>query len=67
MPCNSGGRGPLLILLAFLLGLPASAATDTFTFGVVPQFDARRTLRVWKPLLTYLETETGNGDEEGSR
>ena len=32
---------------------------DTYTFGVVPQFDSRETLRVWQPLLAELKKRTG--------
>ena len=53
-------------LLATIVGLASLAGTSTraseagtYTFGVVPQFDARQTHRVWKPLLTALEERTG--------
>ena len=53
-------------LLATIVGVATLAGTSTrasepgtFTFGVVPQFDARQTHRVWKPLLTALEQRTG--------
>lgn len=34
-------------------------AETTYTVGVVPQFDARRTQKVWTPILKRLESETG--------
>lgn len=38
----------------------ASAFAETsYTIGVVPQFDARRTQKVWTPILKRLEAETG--------
>ena len=53
-------------LLAATIGLAGLAETParasepvTCTFGVVPQFDARQTHRVWRPLLTALEARTG--------
>jgi len=43
-----------------MVGTPAYASKSvTYTFGVVPQFDARHTHRVWRPLLTELEQRTG--------
>ena len=34
-------------------------AETSYTIGVVPQFDARRTQKIWTPILKRLETETG--------
>ncbi|WP_299874773.1 phosphate/phosphite/phosphonate ABC transporter substrate-binding protein [uncultured Cocleimonas sp.] len=34
-------------------------AEKSYTVGVVPQFDARRTQEVWTPILKQLEAETG--------
>ncbi|UCC55453.1 MAG: phosphate/phosphite/phosphonate ABC transporter substrate-binding protein [Gammaproteobacteria bacterium] len=53
------GRVSLLLILTLLLTPPKVVATETFSFGIVPQFDARRTHKVWKPLLMRLEAETG--------
>jgi len=53
------GRVSLLLILTLLLTPPRVVATETFSFGIVPQFDARRTHKVWKPLLMRLEAETG--------
>jgi len=48
------------LVLACLAGTLARASEPvTYTFGVVPQFDARQTHRVWRPLLTALEERTG--------
>ena len=52
-------RGSWLLALALLLTPPMAAATDTYSFGIVPQFDARQTHKIWKPVLTRLEAETG--------
>ena len=56
----------IAVLLASFIGLfvtvgaPVYASESvTYTFGVVPQFDARHTHRVWRPLLTELEQRTG--------
>lgn len=34
-------------------------AESVYTIGVVPQFDARRTQKIWTPILKHLEAETG--------
>lgn len=50
------------VLLAALFALcwaPAALA-ETFTFGVVPQFEQRRLFATWRPMLDYLERETGH-------
>lgn len=56
----------LAVILAAITGFTAMAGSqlsaaepETYTFGVVPQFDARQTHRVWRPLLTELEKQTG--------
>ena len=59
MSSHVSGRVLSLMMLALLLTTLQAAATGTYSFGVVPQFDARQTHRVWKPLLTRLEAETG--------
>ncbi len=52
-----------LILTIFFAGVcsfsSAAFAEKSYTFGVVPQFDARRTQQVWTPILQRLEAETG--------
>ncbi len=53
------GRGATLMITALLLASLQAAVADTYTFGVVPQFDARQIRQVWKPILTRLEAETG--------
>lgn len=55
-----------LILLLALVGLFAQAAgvrADTFTVGVVPQFERRQLFAVWKPILDELGRRTGHGFE----
>lgn len=48
-----------------LSGLARSAQEDgrppAYTFGVVPQFEARQTHAVWMPILNDLEKRTGYG------
>ena len=47
------------IALIFCVAAPVSAAEKTLSFGVVPQFDARKTRMVWQPILHSLEEQTG--------
>lgn len=35
------------------------AAEKTYIFGIVPQFEARRLHKIWRPILNYLQKETG--------
>lgn len=57
-------KNKLTVLLLFfyislnILASPTFAETQ-YTIGVVPQFDARRTQKVWTPILKRLEAETG--------
>jgi phosphonate transport system substrate-binding protein len=48
--------------LALLLSLAstASSADEALTFGVVPQFDARRIQSIWQPILDELEKQSGH-------
>lgn len=53
----------MLRLFALACGLLAAAlpaAADTFTVGVVPQFERRQLYAVWKPILAELEKRTGH-------
>ena len=45
-------------LMLILLGKSALADT-VYTLGVVPQFEATRIYAIWKPIINYLEKETG--------
>ena len=47
------------IVLVICVAAPVSAAGETLRFGVVPQFDARKTRMVWQPILQSLEEQTG--------
>jgi len=47
------------IALVICIAAPVSAAEETLRFGVVPQFDARKTRMVWQPILHSLEEQTG--------
>lgn len=42
------------------LGLAtAPLAAQTYTFGIVPQFEARKLARIWKPIIDEIEKRTG--------
>lgn len=48
------------LLLALLLWLAATTGfAETYTFGVVPQFEQRKTFAIWSPILAELEKRTG--------
>jgi phosphonate transport system substrate-binding protein len=49
-----------LFLLTLLWLLAGSGFADTYTFGVVPQFEQRKTFAIWKPILVELEKRTGH-------
>ena len=53
----------VLLLLCFSFGNNASAEiydnNTVYSFGVVPQFDARRIYSIWRPILDELQTITG--------
>lgn len=53
----------LLTLFIWLLCLsgPVSAelTQETFSVGVVPQFETRRLHQVWRPILNHIEQQTG--------
>ncbi|MGB0750107.1 MAG: phosphate/phosphite/phosphonate ABC transporter substrate-binding protein [Magnetospiraceae bacterium] len=54
--------GGMLAMVAFLVGLapPAQAqGKKIYTFGVVPQFEARKLAAIWVPILQALGKETG--------
>lgn len=40
--------------------LPSSLLADSFTVGVVPQFDIKTLYRIWNPILDQLEQRTGH-------
>jgi phosphonate transport system substrate-binding protein len=40
-------------------GEPAQDTVSRYTFGVVPQFDARKVYAIWRPILNELEKNTG--------
>lgn len=46
------------IATAFTLTTPAAA--DTFTVGIVPQFEPIKLAEIWSPILRELEEETGH-------
>lgn len=48
------------LLLCLLLSSSVSAQpVKTFTIGVVPQFEAKKLRKIWKPILAELEKATG--------
>lgn len=49
-----------LIGLVFIsLALPANSQEKVYTFGVVPQFDARQIKSIWQPILDAVSHQTG--------
>ena len=48
----------LLFLVLFWLSAGQGLA-ETYSFGVVPQFEQRKTFAIWKPILDELERRTG--------
>lgn len=48
------------VLILFLGTLATySQAAETYTFGIVPQYDQRQLFEIWKPLLDELKERTG--------
>lgn len=50
-------------LVAGLLIAGASAQAETYTIGVVPQFEALRLAEIWTPIVDELEARTGHDFE----
>lgn len=50
--------GPVATLLTVFL-FAGGAAAETFKVGVVPQFEARKLARIWKPILEEISNRTG--------
>ncbi|MBI5250171.1 MAG: phosphate/phosphite/phosphonate ABC transporter substrate-binding protein [Desulfomonile tiedjei] len=48
-----------LFALVLLARPPHSYPTETYSFGVVPQYDQRHLFRIWKPLLDLLQERAG--------
>lgn len=48
-----------LLMLMLLWLVAATASAETYTFGVVPQFEQRRTFAIWTPILAELGKRTG--------
>jgi len=56
----------VFLMLCILIStcLPVHSQADegtekTYIFGIVPQFEARRLHGIWRPILNYLQKETG--------
>jgi len=48
----------MTVILLFLMNSSTAIAVE-YSFGVVPQFEARKLYRIWKPILEVLEQRTG--------
>jgi phosphonate transport system substrate-binding protein len=59
--CGCKGVVTLSLIFALFQVWHASAASgaDTYTFGIVPQYDQRQMFATWKPVLNELEKRTG--------
>lgn len=50
----------LVVAAVVTLGLSVQRAmAQTYTIGIVPQFDSRQLSATWTPIIDYLESETG--------
>lgn len=49
----------LTMLLGLLLSTCAMAATQTYTFAVTPQFEQRKLIAIWMPIVEEVEKRTG--------
>jgi len=47
-------------VLASCFALSGAATADTFTIGIVPQFEPIKLAEIWSPILRELEEETGH-------
>lgn len=48
-----------VMLAGLLLGLAARAEPPTYTFAVTPQFEQRKLIAIWTPIVQELEKRTG--------
>lgn len=54
------GQAVLAILVSlFACGAPGLAAAESYSFGIVPQYDQRQLFGIWMPLLDELQRRTG--------
>lgn len=60
--CRRGGvwRRLLVGLLATAALASGTAAAETYSFGVVPQFEARKMFGIWQPIADEMEKRTGD-------
>ncbi|MBI5889812.1 MAG: phosphate/phosphite/phosphonate ABC transporter substrate-binding protein [Nitrosomonadales bacterium] len=59
---HSASRGLALLpvlLLGLLFNACAMAATPTYTFAVTPQFEQRKLIAIWMPIVAEVEKRTG--------
>ena len=49
----------LLIFFLCLAGVTSASATESYTFGVVPQFDIRQIEQIWQPILKEVSMRSG--------
>jgi phosphate/phosphite/phosphonate ABC transporter binding protein len=52
---------PTLFMLTVLFSISTTTTAEqkTYTVGIVPQFEAKKLRRIWKPILKQLEQKTG--------
>jgi len=48
-----------IVIYFFSVNTTAYAQGKIYSFGVVPQFEARKLFSIWQPIVSYLEKETG--------
>lgn len=49
----------LLAVSAMIPGTQAAAETQTYSIGILPQFEARKLKAIWEPIITAVEKESG--------
>jgi len=49
----------LVCALIFFINISAHSAAETYTVGVVPQFDIRQIERIWQPILKEVSARSG--------
>ncbi len=63
LPRVINNRTAVTLFIIFVLfqmwHTPVASGADTYTFGIVPQYDQRQMFATWKPILNELEKRTG--------
>ena len=59
--CKYGSAVTFFCILALFSGwrAPSACGAESYSFGVVPQYDQRQMFATWKPILSELEKRTG--------